>query len=239
MTPRTSHTRPDPARRSIRRSVRTVLLTGLAGGTLLLAGCGSDSPSGGTAGTSASPPRSSSPSGPVSPTRSDTASGALRALRVAGAYIPQQASPDVAVAYLTVTNTGDAGDVLVSVTTPAAPMVMLHETVGSGDTERMVPLGRVAVPAHTTVEFRVGHRHLMLMHPRSMLRQGQSVPMTLHFGTAGALTLTVPVVGFTGPQDGVRNGTPIPASPVPTDTPESPMPGMPDMGGTSSMQSHS
>lgn len=230
-TPSASPTQPGPAR----RTVRALVLTGLTGVTLLVAGCGSNTPVRGTAGgTAGSSPSSSSPSAPGNPTGSDTASGTLGALRVAGAYIPQQASPDVAAAYLTVTNTGDSDDALTGATTPAAPMVTLHDTVGDGGAERMVPLSGVTVPAHQSVEFRVGHRHLMLMNPPSLLRPGQSVPMTLHFATAGDLTLAVPVVGFTGPQDGVRGGTPVPISSAPTDIPETPMPGMPGMGETPS-----
>ena len=41
------------------------------------------------------------------------------ALRVRGAYIPQQASESEAAAYFTVTNTGDAPDTLTAVSTPA------------------------------------------------------------------------------------------------------------------------
>lgn len=119
-----------------------------------------------------------------------------------GAYIPQQASPDVAAAYLRMTNTGSTADTLTGASSPAARMVMLHETVSEGAAEAMVALAALPVPAHGTVAMTVGRRHLMLMNPTTMLEQGARVALTLHFARAGDVTLMVPVVGFTGTQDG-------------------------------------
>ena len=165
---------------------RPALLLAAAAGALLLPGCGSTA-----AATSASVPSSQPPAG--------TADGAVGALRVDGAYIPQQASPDVAAAYLRVTNDGSTADALVSASSPAATMVMLHETVAHGDVGSMVPLAALPVPAHASVALTVGSRHLMLMSPPRMLTQGEVVPVTVHFAVAGDLTLMVPVVGFAGP----------------------------------------
>ena len=158
-----------------------LVAAGCAG--LLLAGCGS------------------SATAPAAPTMAPAATGhgAAGAIRVAGAYIPQQASPDVAAAYLDITNTGDTTDALTTVTSPAAPTVSMHDDITTGDGEAMVPLATLAVPAHSSARFTVGHRHLMLMNPPHLLRQGQTVMLSLHFARAGELTMAVPVVGFTAP----------------------------------------
>ncbi|MGF7235469.1 MAG: copper chaperone PCu(A)C, partial [Frankia sp.] len=122
-------------------------------------------------------------------------------LHIRGAYIPQEASPDVAAAYFSVTNDGSVADQLVAVTTPAAPTVGIHTTVTSGGTETMEQLRSLAVPAGGTALLSVGGRHLMLMNPVHLLREGERVAMTMRFARAGTVTMTVPVVGFTGPAD--------------------------------------
>ncbi len=120
------------------------------------------------------------------------------AITISGAYIPAQASPDVAAAYFTVANSGSTPDTLTSVTTSAAASVQLHETVTDGGAETMEPLGSLLVPAHGSAAFSSGHKHLMLMRPSRKLTEGEQVTMTLHFIHAGAITMTVPVVSMTG-----------------------------------------
>jgi len=151
---------------------------------LLLAGCGTSgtAPAAAPAGASAA-----------------TGNAATGAIRVADAYIPQQASPDVAAAYLDITNTGDTTDALTTVTSSAAPTVSMHDNITAGGGQAMVLVGPLAVPAHSSARFTVGHRHLMLMNPPHLLRQGQTVLLSLHFARAGELTVAVPVVGFTAP----------------------------------------
>lgn len=193
-----------PGRRlRLRRCAAAPAVT--AGLALSLSGCASASP---TAGVTAS--RGPATSAATVPS-AGTARGAVGPLQLDGAYIPQQASPDVAAAYLRVTNTGGSDDVLDRVSTPAAATVMLHDTVGDGGVERMVPLEALTVPAHRSMAFRVGQRHLMLMNPKVMLRQGQVVPLTVHFAKAGSVTLLVPVVGFGGPPDVARDGAAAPS----------------------------
>ncbi|MFF3334211.1 copper chaperone PCu(A)C [Streptomyces sp. NPDC002888] len=70
---------------------------------LLLAGCGSDSGSGGS--------------------KAD--------LSVSSAYIPQPVSDSMAAGFLTIANDGGAKDELTSVTSDVAGSVTVHETVGS------------------------------------------------------------------------------------------------------------
>lgn len=133
-----------------------------------------------------------------------TGSADLGDLHIRGAYIPRQASPDVAAAYFSVTNDGAAADQLVAVTTPSAPSVGIHVTVTSGGAETMRELDSLAVPAGGTALLSVGGRHLMLVKPVRMLREGDKVALTLRFTRAGSVTMTVPVVGFTGPGDMAR-----------------------------------
>lgn len=129
-------------------------------------------------------------------------SGPVRAggLVIADGYIPQPASPDVAAAYLHITNDGSRADRLVAVTSGVAAHVMpmtesVHGTAGS-----MTKLPNVAIAPHHTFAFRPGHAHLMIEHPTRKLRQGEHVRLVLHFVHAGRVPLTVPVVPITGPR---------------------------------------
>jgi copper(I)-binding protein len=135
--------------------------------------------------------------------------GRLGALTVTGAYVPAPASPDVAAAYFTVHNHASSADTLTAISSPLTSNVHLHHYVRSGGAERMAPLARLTTPAHSTGVLVPGGNHVMLMHPKRQLRQGDSITLRLHFTRAGTLTLTVPVVSAAGPA-GVSGGTPMP-----------------------------
>ena len=119
-------------------------------------------------------------------------------LRVSGGYIPQPASPDVAAAYLTITNTGATADVITKITTNVTDSVMAMTETAKNGVGAMTDLGRVTVPAHGQVTFSPGRAHLMLDKPTSRLRSGQHVRFTITFGHAGTLVLTLPVVPLNG-----------------------------------------
>jgi copper(I)-binding protein len=132
-------------------------------------------------------------------------SASVGALRVFGAYVREPAAPDVAAAYLRVTNTGDVDDVLLAVTTPLA-MGELHRGVVHDGKRGMEPVASVPVPAGGTTVLRPGELHVMLMHVRTPLHRGMTVPLTLRFAKAGTVTVTAPVLADQG-------------APTPTGTP--------------------
>ncbi len=138
------------------------------------------------------------------PPGTSTAGGhaALGDLTITGAYIPQPASPDVAAAYLTVTNHGSRPDTITTVVTDVTSRVMPMTETNSGGVGSMTDLSAVTVPAHGSVSLTPGHAHLMLEKPDRALTQGNQVRMTISFAHAGTVTLTVPVVGITGPETG-------------------------------------
>jgi copper(I)-binding protein len=110
-------------------------------------------------------------------------------LKVSGAYVPRPASPDVAAAYFTVTDSGGAGDDLIGVTADVSAQTMMHQSTGL--TMRMVD--QVPVPAHGRVTFAPGGYHVMLEHPDRPLRQGDHVRLTLRFRRSAAITVDAPV----------------------------------------------
>jgi periplasmic copper chaperone A len=121
-------------------------------------------------------------------------------LHVTQAYVPQPASPDVAAAYFTIANLGNAPAVLTGVHADVSGMSMMHESTGT--TMRM--LGSVTVPAHGTFVFSPGRYHVMLESPMRTLKQGDHVKLTLSFAGVGQITVNAPVmsVGYHPPAQG-------------------------------------
>lgn len=158
-----------------------------------------------------------------------TGSAHVGDLTITGGYIPQPASPDVAAAYFTVTNSGSSADTLTKVVTSVTTKVMAMTETDSGATGAMTDLLKVVVPAHGSFAFTPGHAHLMLQNPARALREGDRVSMTVTFARAGTVVLTLPVLSVTGPAGGQ-------SSPAGTGG-MSGMPGMPGTPGTPGMSS--
>ncbi|SFD20568.1 copper chaperone PCu(A)C [Streptomyces aidingensis] len=114
-------------------------------------------------------------------------------LTVADAFVPQPVNDDLAAGFLTVRNTGDADDALVSATTPAAASVELHRTVDNA----MRQVDSLPVPAGGTLELRRGGDHLMLVDLSTTLTEGDTVTLELRFRTSDPLTVEVPVESAT------------------------------------------
>lgn len=97
----------------------------------------------------------------------------------------------VAGGYITVRNDGDSPDRLLSVRTPAAREVQLHEVRHEGGIARMRMLDQpLAIPANGTVTLAPGGMHLMLIQPARPLEEGAAVPATLQFERAGPVDVT-------------------------------------------------
>jgi copper(I)-binding protein len=97
--------------------------------------------------------------------------------------------------YLTITNTGDIPDDLLSASSPAAATVELHRHLMRADgSMAMVHVDRLAIPAHGAVTCAPGGYHLMLFNLAQPLVAGTHIPLMLTFAHAGTVTTTA-VVG--------------------------------------------
>jgi copper(I)-binding protein len=119
-------------------------------------------------------------------------------VEVTGAYIPQPASSDVAVAYFTLRDTGPTGDVLLSASTePASQAMVMREAATGSNAGAMVDVtGGLAIPAHGAVTLAPGGYHLMLTHPAVRLVAGDHVMLTLVMRDAGSVRIDVPVTSL-------------------------------------------
>ena len=115
-------------------------------------------------------------------------------LRISQVYVPQPASPDVAAAYFTVTNSGDQADTLTAVAGDVSKKTMMHESTGG----TMTTVGSLPVPARGKLVFSPGGYHVMLESPTRRLKRGDQVKLTLTFERAGQITVNAPVkpVGY-------------------------------------------
>jgi uncharacterized protein YcnI/copper(I)-binding protein len=94
----------------------------------------------------------------------------------------------------TVKNDGSEDDTLISVESPAAGRVELHEMTMQNDVMKMRKLeGGIAIPAGETVDLNSGSLHLMFMDVQKPFTEGDSVPVTLTFEKAGKVDYVLPV----------------------------------------------
>jgi copper(I)-binding protein len=90
-------------------------------------------------------------------------------------------------AYLTIVNSGDKPDRLLSVGCACAASASVHRTETKGGITSMDAAGPVVIPAHGGVSFSPGGLHIMLMGLKAPLKAGEMQRMTLRFEHAGAV----------------------------------------------------
>jgi copper(I)-binding protein len=117
-------------------------------------------------------------------------SPAASGLSVADAWARPGVSGAETAAYFTITNPSTAEDALLSVSSPAASMVQLHQTStdASGMTG-MAPVTEIAVPAGGSVALAPGGYHVMVMGLGQDLTVGGTLELQLRFRNAGTLTV--------------------------------------------------
>lgn len=91
-------------------------------------------------------------------------------------------------AYLIIQNDGGA-DVLLSVSTPLADEVQMHISEMKDDMMSMRREDTVAIPAHDTVTYTPGGRHLMVFGIHDGVKAGDKLTLTLTFKRAGVITV--------------------------------------------------
>jgi copper(I)-binding protein len=95
--------------------------------------------------------------------------------------------------YVVIRTTDGKPDRLVSASSPAAETVELHTHIMKNGIAMMRPVKEIAVPANKPVALKQGGYHLMFFHVKTRLKDGDTVPVTLNFRRAGAVTLSMPV----------------------------------------------
>ncbi|MFA7893053.1 copper chaperone PCu(A)C [Pseudomonas putida] len=104
------------------------------------------------------------------------------------ASVPHQQSTG---AFMTITASGDSK--LISVASPVAKTVQVHEMTMNGDVMGMREVKGVALPAGKPVTLDPNGLHVMLMGLNDQVKEGQQVPLTLTVQAADGTTESVAV----------------------------------------------
>jgi copper(I)-binding protein len=95
--------------------------------------------------------------------------------------------------YFSITNTGSTPDRLLSVSTPVAAKVQLHESRMVNGVMEMREVTSLECPPGATVKATPGGLHVMLLGLGAPLAAGSEFSVSLHFRDAGVLTFKAPV----------------------------------------------
>jgi len=96
------------------------------------------------------------------------------------------------VAYLSITNVGDATR-LTAISSPEFATVELHETTIENGIARMQRVSALDIGANSTVNLEPGGLHIMLLDPSSALLPGKRVSLRLEFESGEFLIVDAPL----------------------------------------------
>lgn len=163
-------------------------LSVLAAAALLLTGCGQDSTTAG-------------------PSETVSASQSTAALTVTDPWV-KAAEDGMSAAFGTITNTSDQDVTIMSASTPASPMVELHETVmGSNGTMQMQEKqGGFVIPAKGKLVLEPGANHIMLMGLTKPVKAGDDISFDLKLKDGSTITFTAQGKDFVGANENYTGG---------------------------------
>ncbi len=130
--------------------------------------------------------------------KADAGSAQIGPLAIEGAWSRATAAgAKVGAGYLTIRNTGNTADTLVSVATPVAGSGEIHDMTMTEGVMRMRRMADgVEIPAGGSIELKPGGMHLMLIDLKQPLTEGSRVPVTLTFKSGATGTVDLPVRGL-------------------------------------------
>ncbi len=96
-------------------------------------------------------------------------------------------------AFMELNNTGKEADRLVSAASPAAERVELHTHIDDGGVMKMRQVPAVELAPGATLKLAPGGLHVMLLGLKEPLVKGKTIPLTLTFEKAGAVTVEIEV----------------------------------------------
>lgn len=104
------------------------------------------------------------------------------------------------VGYFVIRNEGKRADQLIGASSPRARAVELHRTIEEGGVSRMRPAKVIDIAPGKTVKAEPGGLHLMLIGLKAPLVEGELVPVTLEFKSAGKIEVALKVQSIASTQ---------------------------------------
>lgn len=95
--------------------------------------------------------------------------------------------------YFKIENNSDRPDTLYKVTSDIAQHIMMHETYKKNDMMGMREIKNIAIKPGSSVEFKPGGYHVMLMELNKDLKEGNEINFTLLFKLSGEINIKAKV----------------------------------------------
>ncbi len=92
--------------------------------------------------------------------------------------------------YFKIANNNSKPDILYKVSSSAALLVQMHETIEKNGMAEMKRVNSVAIPANKSVEFKPGGYHVMLIKLKRDLNVGQKIDFIFYFKKAGRIKIS-------------------------------------------------
>jgi copper(I)-binding protein len=96
-------------------------------------------------------------------------------------------------AYMTINNNSSVEVVITSVSSDIAGASEIHQMSDTNDIMRMAPIADLHIPANGKVKLKPGGFHIMLIDLKKSLKEGDVVPVTLHFKDGNSITVNAQV----------------------------------------------
>ena len=106
---------------------------------------------------------------------------------------PTPGGVNVSAGYLTIANDGESADRLISVSSPRAASVEIHEMIMDGAVMQMRPVTAIDVAPGESVALAPSGKHLMFLGVTQPFAQGEEIPVQLTFEHAGVMDISLPV----------------------------------------------
>jgi copper(I)-binding protein len=108
----------------------------------------------------------------------------LNKVEVSGAWVRTGAEGLNSALYFKIENNSDKPDTLYEVTSSAAKHIQIHETYKKGNLMGMREVANVIINPHSSLEFKPGSYHVMLMNLTKDIKKGEEINFILHFKPA-------------------------------------------------------
>ncbi len=91
--------------------------------------------------------------------------------------------------YFTIDNTSNEPDTLYKATSNISDNVQIHETYREGELNGMREIKQLVIEANSTIEFKPGSYHIMVMKLKKDIVKGVKAEFTLYFSKAGEMKI--------------------------------------------------
>ncbi len=124
-------------------------------------------------------------------------SPALADIRIENPWVRASTGPNAAL-FMTLVNTGETPEKLISAQIEACAHTELHTHVEENGVFRMREVEFIEIPAGGSTDLKPGGHHVMLMKIHAPLQEGGEVPVALSFEKQKGVSITAPVKAMAG-----------------------------------------